>query len=318
MIGHLSRIFDPDLGDCHKNPDCPSNTEKHEIGVKMDIFERHRQRLMGIAYRMLGTRSNAEDILQDAYVKWMQSDTAELRSPEAWLVTVVTRLCIDRLRLAKAEREHYVGEWLPEPWVSDHAPAAEHPIEMANDLSIAFLVVLERLSPEERAAFLLKEVFEFEYAEIAQMIGKNVEACRQLVHRARGRVKEGRPRFEVSRQAHLLLLKRFMEAARTGDMEKLKALFAEDISLTGDGGGKVPSVLRPLHGAERVAKLYYAISRRYQGRMDFRISEINDIPGIIRHVDGKLDSAVSLVTDGVRSLEIYVVRNPEKLKSVTY
>lgn len=283
----------------------------------MEIFENHRRKLMGIAYRMLGSRSDAEDVLQDASLKWIQADKRSLRSAEAWLVTVVTRLCLDRLRSAKALREHYVGEWLPEPWISDHVPAAEHPIEMANDLSIAFLVVLERLSPEERAAFLLREVFDFGYAEIAQMIGKSVEACRQLAHRARERVKGGRRRFEVNRQAHLLLLERFMEAAGTGEMEKLKALFAEDICLTGDGGGKVLSVLRPLHGAERVARLYAAISRRYPGRMDFRMADINRIPGIIRLLDGKPDSATSFVTDGARILEIHVVRNPEKLKSVT-
>lgn len=283
----------------------------------MEIFGKHRKRLMGIAYRMLGTRSDAEDVLQDAYVKWMQSDASEIRSAEAWLVTVVTRLSIDRLRAAKAEREHYVGQWIPEPWLTDHAPPAEQPLEMANDISIAFLMVLERLAPEERAAFLLRTVFDFEYQEIAQMIGKSSEACRQLVHRARQRVKLDRPRFEVSSEAHLLLLQRFIEAARSGDRERLAALFSEDVTLTSDGGGKVPSVLRPLRGAERVAKLYYAIRRKLGERMAFRIAEINGIPGLLRNVDGELESATSFITDGTRILDIYVVRNPEKLKSVT-
>lgn len=283
----------------------------------MENFDRHRTKLMGIAYRMLGSRSDAEDILQEAYVRWHQADIPSLNNPEAWLVTVVTRLSIDRLREAKAEREHYVGQWIPEPWVSEHAPPAEHPIEMANDLSVAFLLMLERLSPEERAAFLLKEVFDFGYVEIAQMTGKSQEACRQMVHRAKLRVRQDRPRFEVSRQAHLALLGKFIEAARCGDTAKLKALFSEDVTLTGDGGGKVPSVLKPLLGAERVANLYRAIHRSLGGRMDFHVAEINGIPGIVRHVDGDLESASSFVTDGMRILEIYVVRNPEKLKSVT-
>jgi len=282
----------------------------------MENFERQRARLMSIAYRMLGSRNDAEDVLQDAYVRWHQADTASLQNTEAWLVTIVTRLSIDRLRQAKAEREYYVGQWLPEPWVAEHAPPAEGPIEMANDLSIAFLMLLERLAPEERAAFLLKEVFDFDYEEISETMGKSMAACRQIIHRARQRVKQ-RPRFEVSRQAHLTLLGKFIEATRSGDRERLKALFAEDVTLTGDGGGKVPSVLEPLHGADRVVRLYYAIHRNLGGRMDFRIAEINNIPGIIRHVDGKLESATSFVTDGMRILDIYVIRNPDKLKSVT-
>ncbi|HQT25514.1 MAG TPA: RNA polymerase sigma factor SigJ, partial [Burkholderiales bacterium] len=248
----------------------------------MEIFDTHRKRLMGIAYRMLGTRSDAEDILQDAYVKWMQSDASEIRNPAAWLVSVVTRLSIDRLRAAKAEREHYVGQWIPEPWVTEHVPPAEQPLEMAGDISVAFLMVLERLAPEERAAFLLKTVFDFDYPEIAQMLGKSGDACRQLVHRARQRVKLDRPRFEVSREAHLELLGRFIEAARSGKREKLTALFSEDVTLTGDGGGKVLSVLRPLRGPERVAALFCAIRKRLGERMGFRVAEINGVPGILR------------------------------------
>ena len=280
------------------------------------IFNQHRPRLMGIAYRMLGSRSDAEDILQDAYVRWIQSDTSTLRSPEAWLVTMVTRLSIDYLRRAKRERELYVGQWIPEPWVTDHAPPAEQPIELASDISIAFLMVLERLSPEERATFLLKEIFDFEYVEIAQMVGKSQEACRQLVHRAKERARQDRPRFEVSREAHRRLLERFIEAARSGDQGKLKALFAEDITLTGDGGGKVPSVLKPLHGADRVAKLFYAVQRKFGDRMDFDIVEINQSPGILRYMDGNLESATSFVTDGLHILDIFVVRNPEKLSFI--
>lgn len=265
---------------------------------------------------MLGSRADAEDILQDTYVRWLQSDVSELRSPEAWLVTVVTRLSIDRLRIARKERENYIGQWIPEPWVMEHAPPAEQSIELADDISTAFLMVLERLAPDERAAFLLHEVFDFEYPEIAQMLGKNLDACRQMVHRARQRVRQDRPRFEVNHEAHVHLLEKFINATRTGDRDQLKALFSEDVSLTGDGGGKVPSVLNILRGPERVSRLYLAVKQSFDGRMTFRIAQINGMPGILRYVDGNLESATSVVTDGRSILDIYVVRNPDKLKLV--
>lgn len=278
-----------------------------------DAFNQYRPKLIGIAYRMLGSRADAEDVIQDAHIRWLQSDLSELRNPEAWLVTVVTRLSIDRLRAVRKERENYVGPWLPEPWVMEYAPPAEQPIELAGDLSIAFLMVLERLAPDERAAFLLHEVFDFGYPEIAQMLGKNQDACRQIVHRARQRVRQDRPRFEVKREAHVLLLEKFIKAARTGDREQLMALFAEDVRLTGDGGGKVRSVLRTLRGAERVSRLYEAVKRTLADRMTFLIAEINGAPGILRYVDGNLDSATSVISDGRHILDIYVVRNPDKL-----
>lgn len=281
-----------------------------------DIFNRYRSRLVGIAYRMLGSRADAEDILQDAYVRWLQSDVSELRSPEAWLVTVVTRLSIDRLRIARKERENYIGQWIPEPWVMEHAPSAEQSIELAGDISTAFLMVLERLAPDERAAFLLHEVFDFGYPEIAQMLGKNLDACRQMIHRAKQRVRQDRPRFEVNREAHVRLLEKFINAARTGDRDQLKVLFSEDVSLTGDGGGKVPSVLNVLRGPERVSRLYLAVKRIFDGRMTFRIAEVNGMPGILRYVDEKLESTTSVVTDGRRILDIYVVRNPDKLRLI--
>ncbi len=286
------------------------------MNTSPDIFNQYRGRLLGIAYRMLGSRADAEDILQDAYVRWHQSEVTELRNPEAWLVTVVTRLSIDRFRAAKKERESYVGQWIPEPWVTEHAPSAEHSIELAGDISIAFLMVLERLAPDERAAFLLHEVFDFGYAEIAQMLGKNQDSCRQMVHRARQRVRRERPRFEVNREAHILLLEKFISAARTGDREQLLTLFAADIRLTGDGGGKVPSVLKVLQGPERVLQLYLAIKRSFSERMTFLIAEINGVAGILRYIDGQLDSATSVLTDGKHILEVYVVRNPDKLRLI--
>lgn len=281
-----------------------------------DIFNQYRPRLTGIAYRMLGSRADAEDILQEAFIRWITSDVSELRSPEAWLVTVVTRLSIDRLRIAKKERESYVGQWIPEPWVSEHAPPAEQSIELAGDISMAFLIVLERLAPDERAAFLLHEVFEFEYTEIAQMLGKSQDACRQIVHRAKERVRQGRPRFEISRASHIRLLEKFIQAARTGDRDQLMALFAEDVSLTRDGGGKVPSGLKVLRGIKRVTQFYYGVKRLLGDSMEFRIVEINGTPGILRYADGNLESAISIMTDGVHILDVYHVRNPDKLKLI--
>lgn len=281
-----------------------------------DMFNRYRPRLIGLAYRMLGSRADAEDILQEAGIRWLKADISELRSPEAWLVTVVTRLSIDRLRLARKERENYVGQWLPEPWVTEYVHSAEQSLELAGDLSMAFLAVLERLAPEERAAFLLHDIFEFSYPDIAQMLGKSQANCRQMIHRARLRVRQDRPRFSVDRETHLHLLEKFIEAARTGDRDQLKALFADDIRLTSDGGGKVPSVRKILHGPERVSRLFHAIKRMLDERMTFCIADINGAPGLLRYVDGMLDAATSVTTDGKYVREILHVRNPDKLELI--
>ncbi len=281
------------------------------------LFNQHRSRLFGLSYRMLGSRADAEDILQEAYIRWLRADISELRSPEAWLVTVVTRLSIDLLRLVRKERENYIGQWLPEPWVTEYECSAEQSLELAGDLSLAFLAVLERLAPEERAVFLLHDIFEFSYPDIAQMLGKSQANCRQMIHRARLRVRQDRPRFSVDRETHLLLLEKFIEATRTGDRDQLKALFADDITLTSDGGGKVMSVRKILHGPERVSRLYHAIKRMLDGRMTFRIAGINGTPGLLRYVDGMLDAATSVITDGKYVREILHVRNPDKLALIT-
>ncbi len=280
----------------------------------VDVFNAHRHRLFGIGYRMLGSRAEAEDVLQDAYVRWHDSNATELYNPEAWLVTIVTRLCIDRLRAVKAEREAYVGPWLPEPLASSETASPEQDVELASDVSIAFLTLLERLAPEERAAFLLREVFDFDYPEIAQMLGKSQVACRQMVHRAKERVREGRPRFAVSREAHTRLLQRFAAAASSGDRQQLAALFAEDATLTLDGGGKLLSVRKVLRGADRIVRFCFVVARQFDGRFTFRPAQINGEAGLLRYLDGKIDAVFSLVTDGARILDVYTVRNPNKLK----
>lgn len=283
---------------------------------KIRIFNQLRPRLQGVAYRMLGSRADVDDVLQEAYLRWHNTNHSELRSPEAWLVTVVTRLSIDRLRVARSEREAYVGEWIPEPLVESHVPSADQAIELAGDLSIAFLVVLERLAPEERAAFLLHDIFDFDYSEIAPILGKRQDTCRQIVSRARQRVRKDRPRFEVRHEAHLRLLERFMDATRTGDHDALMALFAEDVTLTSDGGGKVPSINRVLRGAKPVTRLYHGLARHLGPKMSFCLADINEETGILRYFDGQLESANSLITDGQHIIEIYSIRNPDKLTGV--
>jgi RNA polymerase sigma-70 factor (ECF subfamily) len=187
---------------------------------------------------------------------------------------------------------------------------------MASDVSMAFLMVMERLAPEERAAFLLREVFDVDYPEVAQMLGKSEATVRQAVHRARARVRESKPRFTVSRAAHIALLERFVNAARGGDQKRLAALFADDVRVTGDGGGKVVSILRPLHGTDRVVRFFHVIDRQHPG-LEYRLAEINGSPSLLRYINGKLDAAQIMVTDGVKILEIYIVRNPDKLRGIT-
>jgi len=219
------------------------------------------------------------------------------------------------LRTLKTEREHYPGDWLPEPLVGEGPPTPEGVVEMASDVSMAFLMVMERLAPEERAAFLLREVFEVDYPEVAQMLGKSEATVRQSVHRARERVRESKPRFAVSRAAHIKLLERFVAAARGGDRKDLAALFADDVRVTGDGGGKVTAILRPLHGTERVVRFFQVIDRQHAG-LEYRLAEINGAPSLLRYINGKLDAAQIMVTDGVKILEIYIVRNPDKLQGI--
>lgn len=281
-----------------------------------DTFAMLRPRLHAIAYRMLGTRADADDVLQNAWLRWHVAEHGALQSAEAWLVTVVTRLAIDRLRAAKLERENYVGWWLPEPVVELDERTPEAAAEMASELSMAMLYVLERLSPEERAAFLLRQVFDHDYDEIASLLGKTEAACRQIVHRASERVQQDRPRFAVAKDAHRRVLEKFMEAARSGQREAMKAMLADDVHLVSDGGGKVPSFGKLLHGSERIANLYYATARRLTDKVVYCLAQINGEAGLLRYVDGQLESAQAFMTDGERIVAIYSVRNPDKLRGI--
>jgi RNA polymerase sigma-70 factor (ECF subfamily) len=278
-------------------------------------FSRHRRRLQGIAYRMLGSKADAEDMVQEAYLRWHQADVERVQTPEAWLVTTITRLCIDRLRAARTEREAYVGPWLPEPLVSD-AEQPERYAELASDLSVAFLVVLERLGPEERAAFLLHEVFDSDYADISRILGKSEAACRQIVHRARERARRDRPRFQVSDFARKRMLERFMAALRALDQDAMLALLAEDVTWTSDGGGKTKAALKTVNSAAHVARFAIGVWRRYLDRATHHFVSINGEPGIVMCLDGKPMSVMSIETDGERILAVYAVLNPDKLKGV--
>lgn len=282
----------------------------------LDIFAALRPRLYAIAYRMLGTRTDAEDVLQDAWLRWHGTDHSTLISTEAWLVTVVTRLAIDRLRAVKTEREKYVGWWLPEPLVEKEEHTPETTAELASELSLALLWVLERLTPEERAAFLLRQVFEHDYTEIAVLLGKNEASCRQLVHRASQRVQLEHPRFEVSSEEHRRLLTNFMQAAQDGELETMKTLLADDIMLVSDGGGKVPSFLNIVRGTDRIAKLYEHVSKKFADTIAYRMATINGEPGLLRFFGEQLESAQAFVTNGTHIVAIYVVRNPDKLVGI--
>lgn len=278
-------------------------------------FSALRPRLFGIAYRMLGVRADADDVVQDAWLRWQAGDTTALLSPEAWLVTVTTRLAIDRLRSRQAERAAYFGVWLPEPLVALEEWTPEHAVEQADDISVALLWVLERLAPVERAAYLLREVFDQDYSELAAILGKSEASCRQLVHRAQERVRLEQPRFEVPRQAHRELLQRFMQAAQLADRSTMKALLADEATLLADGGGKIKSYPRMVVGAGKVAGSFWAVENMFPGQVSYRMARINGRPGLLRYVDGKIESAQSFEFSAGRIAAVYIVRNPDKLFS---
>jgi RNA polymerase sigma-70 factor (ECF subfamily) len=283
-----------------------------------DAYQELRPLLFSIAYRMVGSVSEAEDLVQEAFLRFHRAvaDGAEVESPKAYLATVTTRLAIDHLRSARVRRERYVGAWLPEPLVTDQrADAAAH-AETADTLSLAFLVMLERLSPVQRAVFLLHEVFGYGYGEIAGLVGKSEDNCRQIAARARRHVEAGRPRFEASRRQREELARRFFAAVEQGDTEGLVGLLAADAVMYGDGGGKAPALAGPLHGAQRVARFLLGLARR--GRavgMGFQPAEINGHPGAIAYDrDGRLVSVLSLDITDDRVQTVRSIVNPDKLR----
>lgn len=275
-----------------------------------------RGRLFGIAYRMLASRAEAEDIVQEAYVRWHQADRNSILSPEAWLVTTTTRLAIDRLRILKTERESYPGPWLPEP-LFHQPPAPDYAAELASDLSIAFLVLLERLGPEERAAFLLHEVFERSYDEIASTLGKTEAACRQMIHRARERVRNNQTRYAATEADKTQLLQQFVSAVEARDDKALLGLFAPDATWTADGGGKTAAGPRPIVGADRIVNLMLGLQRIFAQRNgSFELATVNGEPGLILRLDGDLTGVLAFDGDGRTILNAYIVLNPDKLAAI--
>lgn len=281
-------------------------------------FERHRPRLRGIAYRMLGSVSDADDVLQEAFLRWHAAagrDDQTIRVPAAWLTTAVTRLCIDQLRQEAAERAAYVGPWLPEPMVETAEPPDSR-LDRAADLSVAFLALLERLAPEERAAFLLHDVFEVSYGEIAGTLGKSEPACRQMVHRARERLRDERPRFQASAADQRRLLEQFLAASDARDETRLLSLFAPDATFTSDGGGKVRTALNVIRGADRIARMLVRLASKIEPGTTRRLATVNGASGFVTYRQGAVYSVTTLATDGRRILAAYRILNPDKLRRV--
>ena len=284
-----------------------------QTGTSVTAFEALRGRLFGLAYRMLGSRADAEDIVQEAYLRWHEAAREKIENPEAWLVTTTTRLAIDRLRRLKTEREAYVGSWLPEPIVS-RAPPPDRNLDLAADLSIAFLTLLERLAPEERAAFLLHDVFDVGYSEIASVLERSEAACRQVVHRARDRVRGDRKRFEVPESAKALMLKKFMTAMEARNEEALLQLFAPDATWTADGGGKAGAAPLPIVGADRIARLVLGLRERFWAPdWVVEVATVNGETGLCIRDGDRLTATMSIATDGEHILAVYAVVNPDKL-----
>ncbi|MVO88324.1 RNA polymerase sigma-70 factor [Streptomyces sp. p1417] len=289
-----------------------------------DVFEEHRSVLMGVAYRMLGRVADAEDVVQDAWLRWSAGERGQVREPRAYLVRVTTRLAIDRLRQAQVRRESYVGPWLPEPVVTDFGPTVPDTAEravLADSVSLAVLVVLESLSPLERAVFVLREAFGYPYAEIAVTLDRSEAAVRQLAGRARKHVEDGRPRYEVDPAQRRDLTERFLAAATEGDLTGLMSLLAPDVHLVGDSGGKAKAPLRVLRSADKVGRFLIGAARQGVAGVEsyeFRAVEVNGAASVLVVADGKPDSVLQLdVADG-RIQRVYIMRNPDKLAGVTY
>lgn len=284
-----------------------------------DVFEAHRPVLLGVAYRMLGRVADAEDVVQDAWLRWSGADRADVREPRGYLVRITTRLAIDRLRQIKARGETYVGPWLPEPYVTDFGATVPDTAEravLADSVSLAVLVVLESLSPLERAVFVLREAFGFPYADIAAMIDRGEPAVRQLAGRARRHVEEGRPRYEVDPAQRRDLTERFLAAAADGDLEGLLALLAPDVRLVGDSGGKARAPLRVLQTADKVGRFLVGAARKGLRDFSVRFLELNGGPAVLVLSGDKPDSVFQLDVAGGRIQAVYVVRNPDKLRSL--
>lgn len=278
-----------------------------------------RGRFIGLAYRMLGSRADAEDILQDAFVKVSQMEAAEINNEEAFLVTMISRMCLDQQRSARVRREVYVGPWLPEPILDADQLSPHSANELADDLSFALLLTLEKLSSNERAAFLLHDVFDTSFSHISDILGKSEAACRQLATRARKSIHSSRPSAIVPKEAHQNLLLQFAEAVDSGSMEALQNLLVADAVAYTDGGGQKIAALLPIMGADKVARFFLGIARKNQEanrEAEFRMCDINGTPGLIVKIDGVTDQTVTLAVEEGKIRSVFIVRNPQKLHAI--
>ncbi len=289
--------------------------------MEHDVFSTDRPLLFSIAYRMLGSASDAEDVLQDAWLRYRSADGAAIRSPKAFATTIVTRLCLDRLKSARSTREEYVGEWLPEPVLTTEAEGPETMLQRSESVTLAFLVLLETLSPEERAVFLLKDIFDYGHSEIGDILGITVESSRQLLHRAKSRLAEGRPRLTGSPESRRAVAEKFTRAFASGDASQLTSLLAADVGMWSDGGGKASAARHPVFGRDAVANVLTGIYRTARtagllSAVSLQMENVNAEPALVIRVDGRLESLfVFSVEDGAIS-GIRVVRNPDKLARI--
>ncbi len=276
------------------------------------IFDPLRPKLIRVAYRMLGSVADAEDVVQEAFLRWLDADRDAVREPEAFLRRIVTRLCLDHLKSARHRRETYIGPWLPEPVVE----AAEEEID---DITLPLMMALERLSPLERAAFLLHDVFGVSFEEIAETLGREPATCRQLASRARTHVRAARPRFDMPKERGLEIAAAFFAASRNGDMQELRSLLAADVVVYSDGGGKIPAARQPIVGADRVTQFHAALARLFAAKMSriVRYGFINGLPGFVTiEEDDTLQTTALEIKDGSIAA-IYVTRNPDKLRHLS-
>jgi len=288
--------------------------ESMDQGNQGEAFEHYRVLLFSIAYRMTGSASDAEDLVQETYLRYQASESSEIVSLKAYLTTIITHLALDYLKSARVAREQYIGTWLPEPILTSEDggfPLAG--LEHQEALSLAFLRLLEALSPPERAVFLLHEVFDYPFSEIGSMLEKSPANCRQIFHRARKDLQDKRARFEPEPQHQRQLLLSFLSASQAGDMAALTSLLAQDAVSWSDGGGKVQSNLKPIHGQQAVARFWLSVTRKNQRPLTFTLAEINGSPAILFWEEGSLAVVISLTLSAVGIQEIYALLNPEKL-----
>jgi RNA polymerase sigma-70 factor (ECF subfamily) len=289
--------------------------------VDSDVFNADRPLLFSIAYRMLGSASDAEDVLQDAWLRYRDVDRSVIRSPKALATTIVTRLCLDRLKSARMTREEYIGPWLPEPVLTSEVEGPDAMLQRAESVTLAFLVLLEKLSPEERAVFLLKDIFEYDHSEIAEMLGTTTDNSRQLLHRAKGRLAEGRPRLTGTAQSRRAVAERFARAFSSGDGTGLTALLAQDVGMWSDGGGKASAARRPLMGRDEVINFLVGLHRtaRAAGLVrdaSLALEDVNAEPALVVRVGRRLESIFVISIDGEAISAIRVIRNPDKLARI--